>query len=75
MSQDKDTIDRTYNAAELDSGTSKTIARIVVENDRGLRAIGFLSLRLVRGRVQYKVTVKKDRGEETEASATANWVI
>lgn len=65
----------TYNRAELEHGISMTLARVVVEDDRGLRATGFFSMRLVKGRIKYSVTVKKNNCKETEATATADWVI
>lgn len=64
-----------YNRAELEHGISMTLSRVVVEDDRGLRATGFFSMRLVKGRIKYSVTVKKNNCKETEATATADWVI
>ena len=51
------------------------VARVVVTDEKGCRAIAFLNVRLVRGRAKFTLTTKKHRGQETITGAVADWVI
>lgn len=70
-----DRIDHTRKKSDLADGRNGDITRVVVEDERGCRAIGFLTVKLVRGRVKFELTVKKHRGKETITGAVADWVI
>jgi hypothetical protein len=74
MSQNKDS---TINLADLEGGSSLTIGRVVVKDQKERKAICFLSVRLVNGRIKYILTVKKgkDGKKETIKEATADWVV
>lgn len=72
--QDKIDFDTTFSK-DLLTDSDKTIARVVVEDESGNRAIGFLSAKLVNGRVRFTLTTKKNRHKETTTHATADWVL
>ena len=73
--QDKDTIELKFDKANLDTGSRKCIARIVVEDEAGLQAIGWFDIELTRGRVKLTVTARKSRHTETIVHATPDWVL
>jgi hypothetical protein len=50
------------------------IIRVVVEDDKGRRAIAFLSAKLVSGRVKFTLVTKKNKGEG-KACSTADWML
>jgi hypothetical protein len=72
--QDKVDFDTTFSKGLL-TDSDKTITRVAVEDEAGNRAIGFLSAKLVNGRVRFTLTVKKNKCKETITHATADWVL
>jgi len=71
-------IETTINSAELDrkfDGRNQDIIRVVVTNEKGERAVGFLAASIQNGRVQFELTTKKNRGKETIKTAVADWVL
>jgi len=61
--------------SDLVDGRSVDVVRALVNDEKGCRAIAFLSAKLVRGRVRFTLTTKKHRGQETVTGAVADWVI
>ena len=66
--------DDKYNTSDFGESW-KEINRIIVEDERGMRAIAFVSDRIERGRIKFGLTVKKNNYKETKANATADWII
>jgi hypothetical protein len=74
------------DATDLRALCGRSIARVVVENAEGLRAVAFIDARTVHGRIKFTLTVKKngrsrlmhpekDRFDETIVHATADWIL
>lgn len=51
------------------------LARIVVENHDGTRALAFVSVAIINGRPVFSITTKRRDGQETHKKAQASWVI
>ena len=67
------------SAAELPDTGNPTIAQIIVENDQGLYARFYISLRKISGRIQAGLMAKRhsdgdgDAPNEIKVRATADW--
>lgn len=69
-------IEVNVNSAELDpdhGGRNQDIIKVVVTNEKGDRAIAFLSAVMSHGRIQFELTTKKNGGKETRKTAVADW--
>ena len=60
--------------ADLDD-QGADIVRVIIEDEKGRRAVAFLGAKLVRGRVKFKLVTLKNDLEETHKEATADWIL
>jgi len=71
-------LNATFDAVEFDpdhGGHNQDIIRVVVTNEKGEKAIAFLSAVISSGRVRFELIAKKHRGIETAKKATADWLL
>jgi len=69
-------LNASINSAELDpdhGGRNQDIIRVVVTNEKGDRAIAFLSAVMSHGRIQFELITKRNGGKETRKTAVADW--
>jgi hypothetical protein len=63
----------TLDAANIRDDHGEDVARVVVENEKGEKAIVFVTVQMVHGRPRFALIAKKNKGIETEVRATPDW--
>lgn len=62
------------DASNIRSDRSQDISRIVITDNKGRKAIAFLTVQMVSGRPRFKVIAKKNLRKESHAQATSDWM-